>query len=121
MKSKSERGGKRPGAGRKPGAKTKRVQEIAAKAAAEGVSPLEVMLENMRFARDQAAELLSKMLGTGEADVDALKTLLSLRQVSQDCAKDAAPYIHPKLASIEHKGDAENPIPIFVYDSDKEL
>ena len=27
-----------------------------------------------------------------------------------DAAKAAAPYVHPRLASIEHKGDAENPL-----------
>ncbi|TXH53570.1 MAG: hypothetical protein E6Q97_12960 [Desulfurellales bacterium] len=25
-------------------------------------------------------------------------------------AKDAAPYVHPKLASVEHTGDPENPV-----------
>jgi hypothetical protein len=24
--------------------------------------------------------------------------------MAQECAKDAAPYIHPKLAAIEHTG-----------------
>ncbi len=25
-------------------------------------------------------------------------------------ARDAAPYLHPKLSSIEHKGDPDNPL-----------
>jgi hypothetical protein len=27
-----------------------------------------------------------------------------------EAAKAAAPYVHPKLASVEHKGDPENPV-----------
>mgnify|MGYP001569413853 CR=1 FL=1 len=81
-------GGKRSGAGRRKGSKTQRVQEIAAKAAEEGISPLEVMLGAMRAAwphdRDAAARF----------------------------AKDAAPYIHPRLAAVEHTGkDGKDLIP----------
>ncbi len=41
------KGGKRAGAGRPPGAVTKRTREVADRAYAEGKAPLEVMLENM--------------------------------------------------------------------------
>lgn len=78
------RGGKRLGAGRPPGAKTKRTQELARAAAAAGVTPLEVMLETMRT--HHAA-----------GDLDAASAV----------AKDAAPYLHPRLAAIAqmHSGD----------------
>jgi hypothetical protein len=73
------RGGPRKGAGRPAGSATTKTREIANKAAEAGITPLEVMLEAMnsfRFAGD-----LEKAAGF---------------------AKDAAPYIHPKLAAIEH-------------------
>ncbi len=54
---------------------------------ADGITPLEVMLTAMRSA-------------WGNAD----------HQTAVSYAEKAAPYIHPKLSSIEHKGDAENPI-----------
>lgn len=74
----SGRGGARPGAGRKPGSATKRTREIADKAAQMGITPLEVMLEAMNTLRE-AGEL----------------------EKAASVAKDAAPYIHPKLSAIE--------------------
>lgn len=80
-------GGKRPGAGRKPGAATQRTRDIADKAAADGVTPLEVMLATMRDAFD-------------EGD----------RDVALAAARDAAPYIHPRLSAIAHKGPDGGPV-----------
>src|SRR4051812_37656859 len=48
MSEKTGRGGRRPGAGRKPGSLTMKTREIAAKAAPEGVTPLELQLATMR-------------------------------------------------------------------------
>lgn len=81
------RGGKRNGAGRPKGAATKRSREIADKATQEGLTPLEVMLTAMReHAKakrwDDAASI----------------------------AKDAAPYMHPRLASMQHTGRNGGPI-----------
>jgi hypothetical protein len=80
------RGGKREGAGRKEGSATKRTREIADKAAQEGITPLEVMLQAMREA-----------LGPEGKNFVA----------AQPFARDAAPFMHPKLASTEMKMDAE--------------
>jgi hypothetical protein len=74
------RGGKREGAGRKPGAITKRSREIAESLTASGDTPLEYML---RVMRDPHAD---------EKRRDSM-------------AQSAAPYIHPKLAAVEHSGD----------------
>ncbi len=41
------KGGARPGAGRKEGSLTKRTREIAEVAAAQGITPLEVMMSTM--------------------------------------------------------------------------
>lgn len=79
------RGGARKGAGRKPGSTTTRTREIAEKAFADGQMPLEYMLEVMR---DKTAE--------GER--------------RDKMAANAAPYVHPKLAAIEHTGKDGGPI-----------
>lgn len=75
------RGGKRPGAGRPKGSKTKRKAATCAKAEAEGLTPAQVMeramLNHARAGRwDKAAAI----------------------------AKDLAPYVHPRLASVQHGG-----------------
>lgn len=75
-------GGARPGAGRKKGSATAKTREIADRAAAEGVTPLEFMLQVMR---DETAERAERL----------------------DMAKSAAPYIHPRLSSVEAKVDGE--------------
>lgn len=109
----SSHGGARKGAGRKTGSATKRTREIADKAAASGVTPLDVMLDNMVFAHSHAATLLGKLLDAG-AEVpdgfDSLKELLRYRTLAQEAAKDAAPYIHPKLQAIEHTGKDGGPL-----------
>lgn len=74
-------GGARKGAGRKPGSLTTRTRAIAEQAIAEGITPLEVMLGAMR-ARYEAGDLLA----------------------AASLAKDAAPYVHPRLAAIEQSG-----------------
>lgn len=85
----SGRGGKRAGAGRKAGSATKRTREIADKAAAQGVTPLEVMLEAMNSLRN--AGDLEKAAGV---------------------AKDAAPYMHPRLAAVEIGSDPDAPVKV---------
>jgi hypothetical protein len=82
-------GGKRSGAGRKKGAVAKKTQEVAAKASAEGITPLEVMVGAMREAWERN-------------DKDGAARY----------AKDAAPYMHPRLAAIEHTGkDGKDLVP----------
>ena len=83
------RGGKRPGAGRRIGSASKRTREIADKAAASGMTPLEVMLRAMK------------------EHADALRW-----DQAASVAKDAAPYIHPRLAAIGHAGPDGGPIDV---------
>ena len=75
-------GGKRNGAGRKPGSATEKTREVADRVAKEGLTPLEVMIEAMRHYQ-------------AKGDLDRAASI----------AKDCAPYIHPKLAAIEHSGN----------------
>ncbi len=79
------RGGKRQGAGRKPGSLNKRTQEIVAKAMDEGVTPLEFMLQVLR--------------DPGKTFEDRFKA-----------AVNAAPYMHPRLQSVEHAGNPDAPL-----------
>lgn len=82
----AQRGGKRPGAGRPVSEATKKRRDIAEKALDQGITPLEVMLAAMREA-----------LGPeGTNHVAAF-----------NFAKEAAPYMHPKLAATEMKVEAD--------------
>lgn len=88
------RGGKRQGAGRPAGAANKKTREIADKAALEGITPLEVLLQTMREAWDGGSKELACQI-----------------------AKDAAPYMHPRLTAVDAEVNANisgnyQPIPI---------
>ena len=108
--------GSKPGehrGGRRKGTPNKATAARQAEVAATGRTPLEVMLENMRFAHATAAEWSAKIL---DPDVliperlDVLKKVMEWRQIAQECAKDAAPYVHPKLASVEYGGNDKKPV-----------
>lgn len=71
--------------GRKKGVRNKATAKKEAEIAASGVTPLAYMLDVMR--------------NPGE---DPDKRL--------DAAKSAAPYVHPKLAAIEHTGANGQPL-----------
>lgn len=85
------KGGKREGAGRKPGQKSAKTEQriaIADKAASEGITPLEYMLNIMR---------------TTEAPPDASPgQVLAVYALRFEAAKAAAPYMHPRLAAVDH-------------------
>jgi hypothetical protein len=86
----AQRGGRRPGAGRKPGEptkKTKALKELAEKAAAEGITPLEVMIQAMREAFDKGGAVAAFPF-----------------------AKDAAPYMHAKISAVELSGPNGGPV-----------
>lgn len=79
------KGGSRPGAGRPRGSRNKATAAKAAEIAASGLTPLDFMLAVLR---DESAE----------------------RDVRLDAAAKAAPYVHPKLANVEVKGNQDKPI-----------
>lgn len=72
-------GGKREGAGRKPGARNRATIEQTKAVEASGLTPLEYMLSVMR-----------------DAAADEGKRL--------EAAKSAAPYVHSRLSSVELAG-----------------
>lgn len=83
------RGGKRPGAGRPKGAATRRTRAIVEAAAEAGLQPLEMMLQ---AARQFWAEALDR-----QGRIVDRKLALAAAQL----ARDAAPYVHPRLTSVE--------------------
>ena len=83
------KGGKRLGAGRKKGVPNRASVAREAAVAASGLTPLEYMLRTMR---------------------DASKPL-ALRL---DMAKAAAPYVHPRLASVEQMNRGDQPAPLSI-------
>lgn len=110
------RGGKRDGAGRRTGVpttKTLQRRAIAEKAVAKGITPLEVMLANMRHFQklaESAEAALAEMTPDKIAGLkpdDQFKFLLAevkktagLREMAHSCARDAANYLHPRLTAI---------------------
>jgi hypothetical protein len=126
------RGGKREGSGRRKGALgalAKRTTKIAEAAAAEGKTPLEIMLDNMRHFQQVAldaeaviesmnGEQLHSLGGNHQEQFKALlakvKQAAGLRVMAHECARDAAPFIHPKLSSVLVGGDPENPVSLYL-------
>lgn len=104
-------GGARPGAGRKPGGANQKTREIADRAAQEGITPLEVMLRAMRehvahsdALRKQADDAdMALLLGERDDPETPAKlrgAALSAITEASAMAKDAAPYMHPRLANV---------------------
>lgn len=91
-KPKTKKGGSRVNAGRPKGAANIKTREIANQCAQTGQTPLEVMIEAMREFT-QAARAAS----------DDFEKFEAWKQAAE-IAHKAAPYIHPRLAAIEHTG-----------------
>ena len=88
------RGGARPGAGRPRGARNRKSREKAEAIERSGLTPLDYMLKVMRNPKSDAA-------------------------VRLDAAKSAAPYVHARLAAVEHSGKVA--VPIIISSTDAEL
>ena len=100
------KGGARPGAGRKKGGKNAKSAAIAQKAAAAGITPLEYMLDLMRKEPPEDAEPA---------------TLVSYAALRFEAAKAAAPYVHPRLAAVEHSGKDGGPFLVKFESADDAL
>jgi hypothetical protein len=75
--------------GRVKGTPNKKTRQLQEAIEASGLTPLEHMLSVLR---DPNAGALERM----------------------DAAKAAAPYVHPRLAAIEHAGNEEKPVRMVV-------
>jgi hypothetical protein len=106
------RGGYRENAGWKQGAPNKATATRQAEVAASGITPLEVMLDNVRVAHQRAKELEKLLSDLPPEELEARLQLMGeiarQRLASQKCAADAANYVHPKLAAISHANDADH-------------
>lgn len=94
------RGGKRPGAGRKKGARNKRTLQLIQQAQALGLLPHEFLAAVAR-GEPMLAQLVNEE--TGAPLGEPFTTYPSLDQ-RIDAAKAAAPFYAPRLASLEHSG-----------------
>lgn len=90
-------GGKREGAGRKPGAVTKKTREVAEQAAAQGITPLEVMLGTMR----ELWELAEAGTVDQHPETGKVMTPMDYRIQASEVAQKAAPFVHAKLANVQ--------------------
>ena len=86
-------GGKRQGAGRRKGSASRKTREIADRATAEGLPPLEVMLAVMRSCVGDDGKISAEN-----------------RALALAAATRAAPYMHPRLTAVEHSGAAGGPV-----------
>jgi hypothetical protein len=112
------KGGARPGAGRKEGSLTKRTREIAEVAAAQGITPLEVMMSTMMALYKEAGNCSRDHHDHGDKaneHDDGHTTMITenrikLLNMAATIARHAAPYVHPRLSAIEHTGKDGTPL-----------
>jgi hypothetical protein len=115
------RGGARPGSGRKEGSLTKRTREIAEVAAAQGITPLEVMMSTMMELYKEAGNCsceINKHHDHGDTagehndghDTMINENRIKLLNMAATIARHAAPYVHPRLSAIEHTGKDGAPL-----------
>jgi hypothetical protein len=48
--------------------------------------------------------------------LNEVKRVAGFRDRAEECAQHAAPYCHPKLSTITHQGDQDNPLKIVGID-----
>jgi hypothetical protein len=80
--------GARPGerrGGRQKGTRNKKTEELLGSVAGSGLTPMEFLLNVMRDEKEDMSRRI-------------------------DAAKHVAPYVHPRLATIEHTGKDGGPI-----------
>jgi hypothetical protein len=77
-------GGARPGAGRPKGVPNRATAKREAEIAASGLTPLDYMLSLLR---DETLDTETRF----------------------EAAKGAAPFVHPRLAAVEHSGEIAQP------------
>lgn len=93
------KGGARQGAGRKKGSPNKANQLRQAAVEASGITPLDFLLNVMRAEYPEH-----------EGEPLDFKTVLARETLKFEAAKAAAPYVHPRLATVEHQGNKDRPI-----------
>ena len=90
------RGGIREGAGRPKGSSTKRAEQAMQMADEKGIDPVAMLLDLTRWAYDQFVVEQTK------ANADMVR----------DYAKEAAPYVRPKLSAVEANAELNGSLTI---------
>lgn len=101
QKSSSGRGGSRKGAGRKKSALTVMTREVAEKIIKEtppDEAPLSIIVSVMRYFWKEAQEKMNSK-NASEREIG-----IRLAKMTVDAATSAAPYMHPRLATVELTG-----------------
>lgn len=105
-------GGARAGAGRPKGALARKNQEVIEKAKAGGLMPLDVLLGDMRYFYEESEMWIRMHKGASSDEREALKeemkTAMNYRGIARECAQLAAPYLHPRLTSIDANVNVRN-------------
>lgn len=102
------RGGERKNSGRKESPATRKTREIADRESQNGLTPLEVMLSTMRIYVDEAMAFREVLTESGQIDTQSNISALQLLEKASEVAAKAAPYMHPRLTSIEHSAKDPN-------------
>lgn len=117
-------GGSGPGerrGGRQKGTPNKATAAREAEIAATGQTPLDVMIEVMRFHHSEAKKLIDRLFagdvsqseaiaeGPHAPIVEALRQLVGMSALAVAAAKAATPYVHPRagIASDDNVSDPE--------------
>lgn len=82
---------------------------------AERKNPLAKANQVKKDRRARASKMTEALVAaSGETPLQHLLTVMRNPRMPRDfrleAAKAAAPYVHPKLATVTHVGDAENPV-----------
>ncbi len=85
----------------------------------KGLEPLTVMLDTMQEAHEKAKELARDKTGTKKKQEENELKKRSYQRQALEAAAMAAPYVHPKLANITHKGDPDAPLAVTIIDDVK--
>lgn len=102
-------GGKRDGAGRRKGSAHVKTRKVADRLASDdGATPLDVMVGAMRIMWAKAEALKDKP----EREAERLDYAVQ----ASELASKAAPYIHPRLAAVEHLGNEAKPLQVNITD-----
>ena len=108
-----QRGGKREGAGRKPGGRNKRTllaMDLREQILESSYSPLVVFRKNIEWTQGEAEKLERALDGLDFAGMDAAKVaelnetrrqIMALRTKANDFAAQAAPYVQPKPVPVD--------------------
>jgi len=89
------RGGRRPGAGRKRNSPNKASAARERAVAASGMTPLDTMLKAMRV-----------LLALADETANDKKQFEHYIRAASAVAKDVAPYVHPRLSTVEQSTSA---------------